>query len=215
MTRNTDTRPHFITFYRDVFGLSDCLAAALHDDQLLKDAETIAEFGDSEIDNVCRTLRRDSSLPIAELAVTRLKLLTFWVRHQLRTGGEIGGTQNPLVRTNLKTLNLLKEQKRLKDGWAANNKEPKYTAIALDLASAAKAFEKVKTILTCIRGVLGVPLVYVIRHQLIPKDEDDDPAFGDDDTIVGKSKYTSHDHEAITRCPILTEDCDPSYAWQA
>ena len=68
-----------------------------------------------------------------------------------------------------------------------------------------------KTILTRIRGVLGVPLVYVIRHQLIPKDEDDDPSFGDDDTIVGKSKYTSHDHEAITRCPILTEDCDPSY----
>jgi hypothetical protein len=112
------------------------------------------------------------------------------------------------VRTDLKTLNLLKEQKRLEDGWAANNKEPEYTAIALDLASAAQAFEKVKTILTHIRGVLGVPLVYVIRYQLIPEDEDDDPAFGDDDTIVGKSKYTSHDHETITCCPILTEDCD-------
>ncbi len=71
-------------------------------------------------------------------------------------------TSNPLVRTELTTLNLLKEQKRLKDGWAANNKEPKYAAIALDLASAAKAFEKVKTIFTRIRGVLGVPLVYVI-----------------------------------------------------
>jgi len=120
----------------------------------------------------------------------------------------IGGVQNPLVRTELKTLNLLKEQKRLEDGWAANNKEPEYTAIAINLASAAKAFEKVKTILTRIRGVLGVPLVYVIRHLLIPEDEDDDPAFGDDDTIVGKSKYTSHDHETITRCPVLTEDCD-------
>ena len=118
----------------------------------------------------------------------------------------IGGVQNPLVRTKLKSLNLLKEQKRLEDGWAANNKEPEYTAIAINLASATKAFEKVKTILTRIQGVLGVPLVYVIRHLLIPEDEDDNPAFGDDDTIVGKSKYTSHDHKTITRCPILTED---------
>ncbi len=66
------------------------------------------------------------------------------------------------MRINLATLNQLKEQKRLEDGWAANNKEPEYVSIALDLASAAKAFEKVKTILTRIRGVLGVPLVYVI-----------------------------------------------------
>ena len=162
MTRNADTRPNFIAWYRDVFGFSDRVATALYDNQLFKDASTIAEFSDSEIDSICRTLCRDSNLPIAKLAVTRLKLLTFWIRHQIRTGREIGGTSNPLVRTNLATLNLLKEQKRLEDGWAANNKEPEYTAIALDLTSADKAFEKVKTILTRIWGVLGVPLVYVI-----------------------------------------------------
>jgi hypothetical protein len=65
------------------------------------------------------------------------------------------------VKTKLNDINLLKEQKRLEDG-AANNKEPEYTAIPLDLTSAAKAFERVKTILTRIRGVLGIPLVYVI-----------------------------------------------------
>jgi hypothetical protein len=119
----------------------------------------------------------------------------------------IGGVQNPLVGIELATLNELKEQKRLEDGWAANNKEPKYTAIALDLASAAKAFEKVKTILTHVRGVLGVPLVYVIRHQLIPKEDEHDPTFGEDD-INGKSKYTSHDHKTITCCPILAKNCD-------
>ncbi len=94
--------------------------------------------------------------------MTRLKLLTFWVRHQNCCGRAIGGTSRPLVRIELKEINLLKEQKRLEDGWAANNKEPEYTAIALDITSAAKAFDKVKTILTRIRGVLGVPLVYVI-----------------------------------------------------
>jgi hypothetical protein len=170
MTRDTDTRPHFIKWYKEVFGFSNQVATALYDDQLFQNAETIAEFCDSEIDNFCRTLHQDSSLPIAELAVTRLKLLAFLVRHQHCTGREIGGVQNPLVRTDLATLNQLKEQKRLKDGWASNNKEPEYVAIALDLASAAKAFEKVKTLLTRIRGMLGVPLVYVIRHLLIPKE---------------------------------------------
>ena len=55
--------------------------------------------------------------------------------------------------------------------------------------------------------MLGVPLVYVIRHQLIPEEDEHDPTFGEDD-INGKSKYTSHDHETITRCPILAENCD-------
>jgi hypothetical protein len=107
------------------------------------------------------------------------------------------------VRINLATLNQRKDQKRLEDGWAANNKEPEYVSIALNLASAAKGFEKVKTLLTRIQGVLGVPVVYVIRHLLIPKEPERDPAFGDNDTA-----YTSHDHEMITCCPILTEDCN-------
>jgi hypothetical protein len=208
MARDTDNRPNFIKWYREVFGFSNQVATALYDDQLFQDAATIAEFGDSEIDSVCHTLRRDSSLPIADLVVTRHKLLTFWLRHQHRTGRVIGGVHNPLVRIDLATLNQLKEQKRLEDGWAANNKEHEYVSIALNLASAAKAFEKVKTILTCIRGVLGVPLVYVIRHLLIPEEPDRDPAFGDKDTIAGDSEYTSHDHETITHCPILAENCD-------
>jgi hypothetical protein len=91
--------------------------------------------------------------------MTRLKLLIFWVSHQHRTECEIGGNQNPLARIDLDTLNQLKEQKRLKEGWAANNKEPEHADNALDLASAVKAFEKVKTILTRIWGMLGVPLV--------------------------------------------------------
>jgi hypothetical protein len=203
MTQNANTGPDFIAWYRKVFGFSDCVATALNDDQLFQDKATIAEFGDSKINSVCRTLRRDSSLPIAELAVTRLKLLTFWIRHQDRTGREIGVTAKPLVRTTLATLNSLKEQKKLEDGWAANKKGPEYTAFALNLASATEAFEKVKTILTRIRGMLGVPLVYVIQDLIIPEEEENDPAFGEDN-----SKFNSRNHKTITRCPILVEDCD-------
>ena len=72
MAPNAGTRPNFIKWFKDTFGFSTEVATALYDDQLFRDAKTIAEFGDSEIDNVCRTLCQDSSLPIAELAVTRL-----------------------------------------------------------------------------------------------------------------------------------------------
>ena len=70
MARDTNNRPNFIKWYREVFCFSSQVATALYDDQLFQDAATIAEFGDSEIDSVCRTHHRDSSLPIAELAVT-------------------------------------------------------------------------------------------------------------------------------------------------
>ena len=73
-------RPHFIAFFKKILKVSDFVATALYDQQLLTDATTLAEFGDSEVDNVCQTLRCDSKLPIAELSMTRLKLLTFWVR---------------------------------------------------------------------------------------------------------------------------------------
>jgi hypothetical protein len=69
MAPDSDIRPNFIKWFRDVFGFSDQVATALYNDQLFKDAATIAEFGDSKIDSVCRTLRRDSNLKLAELSV--------------------------------------------------------------------------------------------------------------------------------------------------
>jgi hypothetical protein len=51
--------------------------------------------------------------------------------------------------------------------------------------------------------VTGVPLLYVIRVALVPEDDDDDPAFGDED-----SKYISIGMEMIARAPILSDDAD-------
>ncbi len=48
-----------------------------------------------------------------------------------------------------------------------------------------------------------MPLVYVIRVALIPKDEKDDPPVGDEDT-----KYTSIDMETIACAPILSDKAD-------
>ena len=56
--------------------------------------------------------------------------------------------------------------------------------------------------------MLGAPLVYVMRHVLTPDLDHDDPEFGVEDT-----KYTSHDHETITCCPIISDDCDWDLEW--
>ncbi len=45
--------------------------------------------------------------------------------------------------------------------------------------------------------------MYFIRVALVPKDDDDDPAFGDED-----SKYISIDMEMIARAPILSDEAD-------
>ena len=75
--------------------------------------------------------------------------------------------------------------------------------MTLDLSSVPKVFEGLKTVLIRVQGVIGVPLVYFVRHQLIPEEEDEDPAFGE-----ANSKYMSHDQETIARTPILTKDPD-------
>ncbi len=49
-------------------------------------------------------------------------------------------------------------------------------------------------------------LLYIIRVALVlPEDDDDDPAFGDED-----SKYISIDMEMIARTPILSDEADTS-----
>jgi hypothetical protein len=75
--------------------------------------------------------------------------------------------------------------------------------LTLDTSTATRVFDKVKTLLGQVRGVTGVPLVYVIRVVLVPEDENDDPPFGDEE-----SKYTSIDMEMIDRTPILSNDAD-------
>ncbi len=75
--------------------------------------------------------------------------------------------------------------------------------LTLDTATATKVFDKVKTVLAQVRGVTGVPPVYVIRVVFIPEEGKDDPPFGDKDT-----KYTSIDMETTACATILSDDAD-------
>ncbi len=135
--------------------------------------------------------------------MTRLKLAIFWIKHQDRTLCEIGVTAKPLLRVTFMKINALKVQKRLKDNWTSDNKEPAYVPITLDMTSAVKAFDRVKTILTHVWGVMGVPLAYVIRHLIIPYDEDEEIPLED-----ANSKFISHNQEMIVCTHILTDNAN-------
>ncbi len=84
----------------------------------------------------------------AKIAVTKLKLACFWVRHQYRTSREIRGTQRPLIKIIYSgEIDCLQQQKQDKDQWAAAPMEPEYPLLTLDTSTATKAFDKVRTIL--------------------------------------------------------------------
>ncbi len=90
--------------------------------------------------------------------MTRLRLLSFWIKHQDQTSCVVGVTTSLLVWTTLVMINALKEQKCLKETWASDNNKPDYVFMTLDASLAAKAFEKVKTYLTHVWGATGVQL---------------------------------------------------------
>jgi hypothetical protein len=204
MARNSDTRDNFLLWYIQEFGFNLNAATALYNVQMLKDAKTLSELDNDAIADICKAVSKDTGQSVAKIATTKLKLAYFWIRHQYWTLREIGGTGRPLVKILYSgTIDLLQQQKQDKDNWATNNKDPEYTLLTLDTSTTMKVFVKVKTILGRVRGVTGVPLVYVIRVALIPEDEKDDPPLGNKDT-----KYTSIDMETIAHSPILSDKAD-------
>ena len=131
-----------VKWYKSVFGFTNLVATALYDEQLLKDKDSLAELNDNEVDNVMRVIRRHHA--IAELSSARLKLAIFWIKHQNRTQREIGVPGRSLVTIKPYTMLLLKTQKQLEDEWRLCNKEPDYPVQTLNLALAAKTFNKNK-----------------------------------------------------------------------
>jgi hypothetical protein len=202
MARDKDTRKNFIAWYSQEFGFTGNAATTLHDVQMRKDAPTLSELDDDAVANICKAISKETGQSVAKIAVTKLKLACFWIRHQIWTSREIGWTQSPLVKVKYTgTIDLLGQQKKGKDNWTSTNKEPEYIPLTLDIATATKVFDKVKSILAQVRGMTGMPLMYVIRVALIPEDKKDDPPFGGEET-----KYTSVDMETTARAPILSDE---------
>ncbi len=99
MAPNTDTRENVITWFSREFDFSRNAATALHDVQVLKDAQALSKLDDNDaVANVCKAVGKDVGQSVAKIAANKLKLACFWVRHQYRTSREIRGTQRPLVK---------------------------------------------------------------------------------------------------------------------
>jgi hypothetical protein len=204
MARDSDTWDNFLLWYIQEFGFNLNAPTATYKVQMLKNAKTLSELDNDTIANICKAVSKDTGQSVAKIALVKSKLTCFWIRHQYRTSREFGGSRRTLVKILYSwTIDLLWQQKWDEDNWADDNKEREYTVLTLDTATTMKVFDKVKTILGWVRGVTGVPLVYVIRVVLIPEEEKDDPPFGDEDT-----KYTSIDMETVAHAPILSDEAD-------
>jgi hypothetical protein len=150
---------------------------------------------------VISAIWQDLKESIAEIAVSRLKLVIYWVKFQIRTNWPFlfkGEPTRYLSEVETKDFLPFREQKEIIDAWFDNNKEPDHAPLTLDMASVPKVFDKIKTTLTHICGAAGIPLAYVIRHQLEPPNWEEDPPYGNEDSI-----YPSYDEEMIARAPIL------------
>ncbi len=69
MAPNTDTRANIIAWFTMELGFSINAATALHDVQVLKDAQALSKLDDDDaIANVCKAVGKEVGTSIAELA---------------------------------------------------------------------------------------------------------------------------------------------------
>ncbi len=137
MTRNSDTRDNFLLRFIQEFGFNANATTALYNVPMLKDAKTLSELDDDAVANICKAVSKDTGQSVAKIAVTKLKLACFWIRHQHWTSREIRVTSRPLVKIDYSgAIELLRQQKQDKDNWATINKEPDYSLLTLDTSTA-------------------------------------------------------------------------------
>jgi hypothetical protein len=112
MARDSNTRDKFLLWYIQEFGFNLNAATTLYNVQMLKDAKTLSELDDDAVANIFKAVSKDTGQSVAKIAVTKLKLACFWIRHQYQTSREIGGTRRPLVKILYSgTIDLLQQQK--------------------------------------------------------------------------------------------------------
>ncbi|KAL3816597.1 hypothetical protein ACHAXA_001500 [Cyclostephanos tholiformis] len=123
-TTTGDTEVNVIFWLEHTLGFSRAVATELYKGQLLKTWKDFVDVRDDDVDRMIAALCRDLKESIAEIAVQRLKLV------------------------ERKDFLPLWEQKEMVDTWFENNKEPDHSPLTLDVASAPKVFDKIKTVLT-------------------------------------------------------------------
>jgi len=182
------------TFLEDVCSFKEEAAEAIVDDQGYSDLDELCRLDDKGADNLCSILRKSQTGPagvvaghqISNLAQERLKLAIFALKHQKRVSREI-----VLSDMTKESILELDQQRQMEKSFT--NKLNGYAQATFK--NLAKTFEVVSEQLEHGRGINGEKLAYVVRPDLIPPYEDDDPP----------EDYPSLDAEMIARAPILED----------
>jgi hypothetical protein len=189
-------RDEIKTFLVNVCSFTATVAEAIVDEQGYEDLDKLCRLDDKGANNLCRILRKSQTGAagvvvaghmISNLAQERLKLAIFALKHQKRVSREID------LSTMTKVSILKLDQQRQMEKTFTNKINNYAQATFKDLA---KTFEVVSEQLEHGRGITGICLAYVVRADLIPQHEVEDPP----------ENYPSLDAKMIARAPILEDD---------
>jgi hypothetical protein len=188
-------------YYETVIGLNKTASYALFIDQDMTNMRDFLRIKPENIEKICTAIMKQNKTTIPVLAMERLTLLAYYVKHQERT------SRDDKDLTNIKSDDLdgLAHHMEVELNWDKKNKTPELTPVTLD-DSAHKAFSNMKLLLAGMRGHNDVPLTYVIWPRILPPDWGHyDPSYQPRFGARG-SPYTSIDDELTLRAPILKEN---------
>ena len=194
-------------FYKNVLSFTEEAANSLVHDQQLTHPDSFLELDDDDIDNICQAIRKPGGAglgaPVAIICVTRLKLLRFYAKLNERMS-----RRNPRFDKIQKSyLDLVMDQRKVELDYAKTKSSMDPKPLTLDLATAPACFEKVKTLLSSLRGSTGTILRYVIREDIRSLPHGRRWFFGQYPPT--EEHHSNIDLELIDRAPILSDGADP------
>ena len=168
------------------------------DAQGLDELEKFSYLTDTEVENLCKTIRRpggtvdnpdaegagqpavipDHGIRISLIAVSQLKLMCYYLRFKQRTS-------RPLTAQEITVENV--QRYREHKEWEKTHKDP--TVPELTFKDWPRTIEAIHEHLRNCLGTSKIPLAYVVRDEL-------DPPAGNDD------EYETFQDELIARAPI-------------
>ena len=116
---------------------------------------------------MCRAIRHgtggDTGTIIAKKSITRLKLTSFYVKHQARMSCRF----KLLTSMTPDQIFSLKDQRDLELSWKDTHPTPDtFPATLLEQKTASTTFEQICSMLARICSVTGVPLAYVMSPDI-------------------------------------------------
>jgi hypothetical protein len=153
-------------YYKTVIGLNKTASLALYVDQNMTTKNNFLRIKPENIKKICTAIMKSTKTFILVLAMERLALLVYYIKHQER----MSRNSKDLTEITSDDLDGLAHHMEVELNWDKKNKTPDPTPVTLDETSAHKAFSNMWLLLADMRGHNDVPLTYVIRPRILPPD---------------------------------------------